>query len=177
MRDATQRLLLTMLVVLMPAIGLADQRSGAKPAAEETLLIDGSKNPELVPQWSVWEFSFDLFGAKKLLPNVLLHQLSGDEPAIILEATAEHLQREAEHHDDVRRLNDRWTKAAAPALDERLRQIKLEYRRGILQTRDRLLAALSPGGAAALAQFVEGTKSGMKIAVRKADLALFLQPE
>lgn len=177
MREATRRLLITVLGVLIPLVGLADQRRGAKPS-NEILHIDGSKNPELVPQWSVWESCFGLFaGGKKVLPTVLLRQLSAEEPAIVLKAAEAHVKREAEFINDAERLGQQWTKEKAKAMDEELWRIKLDYRRDVLSTRDRLLAALGPESRAALTQFVEGTKASMKITLRKIDLAKFLQPE
>ena len=47
------------------------QARGQRPAgtsAQEMLQIDGSKNPELIPEWSAWGFAFRVFatGSRQL---------------------------------------------------------------------------------------------------------------
>jgi hypothetical protein len=56
-------------------------------------------------------------------------------------------------------------------------QIKMECRRATLQFRDDILANLSPAGQSALRDFVESTKSGMTVTMKKSELASYRIPE
>ena len=57
---------------------------GTQPPPE-TIEIDGSKNPELVPQWSAWEFAFRVMaGGSRELPTIVHLAVLADEEAMIL---------------------------------------------------------------------------------------------
>jgi hypothetical protein len=144
----------------------------------EVVDIDGSKTPELIPQWSAWGFAFRVIaGGSRLLPSAVHAAVSKDE--------AEMVQREADAmllfakgcESKVSELRARVGRERPEALDRQLRDITLECRRRTLDARDRVLNALNPRAAAALMQFVESTKSGTAFSIRKKDLPRFLEPE
>ena len=60
------------------------------PAFGEIVQIDGSKNPELIPQWSAWGYAFRVFaGGPRMLPSsVLAHVTDAEQALIIREADA-----------------------------------------------------------------------------------------
>jgi hypothetical protein len=148
------------------------------PSKPDILQIDGSKNPELVPQWSVWGFVFRVIaGGPRQLPSSVLRVASKAEEALVM--------REA---DGIQKVDAdcqaRLTKVVAllgvesrDAVDARVREITVACRRETLHARDRLLASLNPEAAAALMAFAESTKAGTSTSLPRKDLARFLEPE
>ena len=148
------------------------------PSKSEILQIDGSKNPELVPQWSVWGYVFRVFaGGPRQLPTSVLRLVSKAEESLVM--------REA---DAVQKIDAdcqaRLTKVVAllgvesmATVDGRVREISVACRRETLQARDRILAGLNPEAAAALMAFAESTKAGTSMSLPRKDLARFLEPE
>ena len=144
----------------------------------EVIEIDGRKNPELIPQWSAWGYAFRVIaGGSRLLPSDVLSQSTPAEQALIV--------READavqafdrgclaRHQKI--LADRGDKKPE-VLDREVRELTLDCRRNTLNTRDRLLAGLSPAAQAALTAFVESTKRGTSLSIPKKDLPRFLEPE
>ena len=144
----------------------------------ETIEIDGSKNPELIPEWSAWGFAFRVIatGSRQLPSSV--HAVVSTEEATLLLKQADRLQkfdRECQHR--VVKLHSLLGKEKDDALDARLRDITLECRWATLNARDRVLEQLKPEGAAALAAFVTSTKAATSLTIRKQDLARFLEPQ
>jgi hypothetical protein len=155
---------------------------GPPPAASaqpelEIVHVDGSRSPELIPQWSVWGYVFRIVsGGPRQLPTSVLTLVSKEEEALVI--------READAVQTIdAACQSRLVRAAArrdetiAAIDARVREISLDCRRETLRARDRLLAALNPEAAAALAAFAESTKAGTSIALPKKDLARYLEPE
>jgi hypothetical protein len=104
-------------------------------------------------------------------------RLSPEESSRLFAEAEAHIKREAQLEDYARRLRLLVARVGADGLDARLGEARLDYRRTLLQARDRLLAALSPAASRALARFVESRRAEIRIAVRRADLASFLLPE
>ena len=144
----------------------------------EMLQIDGARNPELIPQWSVWGYVFRVIaGGPGELPSSVYPVVSKQETALVIK------EAEAVQKVDAR-CQARAVKAAAllgaesmASVDGKIRAISLECRWETLHARDRVLAALNPAAATALAAFAESTKSGTSISVPKKDLARYLEPE
>jgi hypothetical protein len=164
--------------VLPGAITAAQAPAAFAQSKPDILQIDGSKNPELIPQWSVWGFVFRvLAGGPRQLPTSVLRVVSKDEEALVM--------KEA---DSIQKVDAdclaRVTKAAAllgvesmAAVDARVREISVACRRETLHARDRILAGLNPEAAAALMAFAESTKAGTSMSLPRKDLARFLEPE
>lgn len=144
----------------------------------EVVQIDGDRTPELIPQWAIWEQAFRLFGrGAKLLPPALRGRLSAAESSLLFAEAEAHLKCEAQLEDYTHRLRLLIARVKPDGLDQRLRDATLDYRRGVLRGRDRLLNALTPAAKRALFDFVESQKTAIKVTLRKADLAAFLLPE
>ena len=62
-------------------------------------------------------------------------------------------------------------------MNERTREINLDYRRQTLALRDRVLAALGSGGQQALVQDIESLKGTIRIIVPKNELQYYRLPE
>jgi hypothetical protein len=148
------------------------------PRPSEYVHIDGSRNPEMIPQWATWAFAFRVIaGGSRLIPTVVLGHLSEAEAAeVVKEATADQ-KRDAECQERVLRLRPLLLTERAAVINEKTREIQLECRWRTLRARDRLLARLRPEGQIALIQWVESTKSGMEVSVPKRELAHYQQPQ
>lgn len=153
------------------------QPAGQKPAPEK-LEIDGSKNPELIPEWSAWGFAFRVFATgSRQLPSTIYFAVSREEEASIMKE-ADQLQKvDRECLGRLMKLRDLVGKEKDDVLDGKLRDLTLECRWAALHTRDRVLESLDPEGAAALTAFVESTKAGTTISIPKKDLARYLEPQ
>ena len=150
---------------------------GTQPRPE-TIEIDGSKNPELVPQWSAWEFAFRVMaGGSRELPTMVHRVVSADEGALILREAEMITKRAAACEARMSKLRVLIGKEKASVLDARAREITLDCRRQTLDVRDRMLDRLNPEAQTALRAFVESTKAGTSLTLTKKQLARFLEPE
>ena len=144
----------------------------------EMIQIDGSRNPELVPQWSAWGFAFRVIATgSRQLPSSVDKVLSRDEAGLILREADAVQKIDRECQERVVRLHSLLGKEKNQVLDDKLREITVECRWATLHARDRTLEALNPDGAAALIAFVESTKTGTSFSIRKKDLPRFLEPQ
>ena len=156
-------------------LGAAQQRGGA---AMEIVQIDGSKNPELIPQWSAWGFVFRVFaGGSRELPSAMIPHITASERTLIMKE-ADSVQKidagcDARH----RKIIEEKGGKKLEELDKEVRELSLECRWETLHARDRVLAGLSPDAQASLTAFVESTKAGTSLSIPKKDLARFREPE
>ena len=140
----------------------------------ERLEIDGSKNPELIPEWYIWETFFRQLHTAGTIPSAL--NLTSDEER--------YLQRELDHYSksnqqcqkDIENLRPLVGVASNREVNEKQRAIQLECRLRSLEIRDRLLAGVRPEASVAIAAWVENLKSRVEISVPKRELAHFRQP-
>jgi hypothetical protein len=150
----------------------------AAPESADYVEIDGAKNPELIPGWATWAFAFRVIaGGSRLIPTDVLRHLSKDESALLLEAADADQRNDAACQERMLKLRPLLLTERAQVLNAKTREIQLDCRWRTLHTRDRILAALSPDGQAALIQWVESTKAGMRVSVPKRDVAHYQQPQ
>ncbi len=148
------------------------------PPPADVLHIDGSKNPELIPQWSAWGYAFRIFaGGPRQLPTSLLEHVSKAEEAFVL-AQADLVQRaEAECQQRLVRIVGRRGVEKLETIDRQVRELSIDCRWQTLHARDRLLAGLNPDAQVALIAFVESTKAGTSLTIPRTQLARFREPE
>ena len=168
------RLCLVILGVgLLPYAASSEGPVGSSPQEQpprKTRVIDGSREPELLPEAIVWEGAFaalhDLTGGKRdpsdpevwgFVKNNL--HISAKDAAILLEgvARARSGQRTLE-----RQLDLAFHKDNDPGEVSRLKE---EIDQLILDHRDRILTTLSPRGAKALHRYIAIIKRGMKVEI------------
>ena len=150
----------------------------AGASAQEMVQIDGSKNPELIPEWSAWGFAFRVFAAgSRQLPTSIYSVVSAEETALILKEADQVQKADQECQSRIVKLNALLGKEKNEVLDTRLRELTLECRWATLHARDRLLEVLAPEGRSALGAFVASTKTGTSLSIPKKDLARFLEPQ
>jgi hypothetical protein len=161
--------------------GLATQSSPKSPSGPfsvapppERIEIDGSKNPELVPEWYVWETFFRQLHKTGTVPSAL--NLTTTETRV--------LQMEVEHYSKSNQACQKQIEELRPLVgvapnsevNEKQRAIQLECRHRTLEIRERLLGTVRPETSIAVVSWVENLKSGIEISVPKRELAHFRQP-
>ena len=141
----------------------------------ERLEIDGSKNPELIPEWYIWETFFRQLHTAGTIPSVL--NLTTNEERLLRMELEQYSKSNQRCQKDIESLRPLIGVAAVKDINEKQRAIQLECRRRSLDIRDRLLAGVRPESSVAIAVWVENLKTGVEISVPKRELAHFRQPK
>ena len=150
----------------------------SNPPPSEIVHIDGRKNPELIPQWSVWGFAFRVIaGGSRAIPTVVLVHLNSDEVDLLRKEADTDEKNEAVCQERVLKLVPLLKTDEARTVNEKTRAINLECRWETLHSRDRVLAGLRPEGQTALIAWVESNKAGMQVSVSKREYSFFRQPQ
>lgn len=177
--DPSRSLCVAVLMVLslVPVGAQEKSRAGLRAPKPEMLEIDGSKNPELIPQWSAWSFAFRTMGGARDLPSSVLKLVSPSESALIMRE-ADALQKvDARCAERMTELTQRLGKVARPVLEKQAQDLTLECRWETLYSRDRVLEGINAEAGAALVAYVESTKVGTTISLPKKALARYLKPQ
>ena len=169
--------LLLMATLLIRAPLLAAQR--AKATAEvQWVRIDGSKNPELIPEWSAWEDVFStIAGGPKQLPTSVQEKVSPLEADLIRREAEASVKRTADCNARALALAVVAKKEKQRVIIERTKEIRLECRWANLEARDRVMAALNPEARLVMNEFVTLIKAGTSFTLAKSELSFFRQPQ
>ncbi len=176
------KLLFCAFAALAPVIAYAQSAPKSSPQ-EETITIDGARNPELIPQWSIWEsaFRFIAAGTKNLadegIPTPVYLALDRDQRLTLIKHVDAAIQGQKACETQALKLRERLGSEKFEVLQPKVLDLQMECRRATLKARDGLLAAMPPEGRSALTTFVESMKKGTTITVLKSDLARFRLPE
>ena len=154
---------------------------------KDLLVIDGEKDPSQIPEWLAWETAFTLLQGWHGRDNGFTHDLRES----LLPHEWELLEQEglAQNTRQARREQRaaKWAQkypyetttdpaVVAKANDEAF-AIDLDYRREMLDARDRLLAAFSSDSQVALFSWLLERKASITAFVRKPDLERWRLPE
>ena len=140
----------------------------------ERLEIDGSKNPELVPEWYVWETFFRQLHTAGTIPSAL--ELTTDEERLLQMQLDRYSKSNEQCQKDIESLRPLLGVAPIKDINEKQRAMQLDCRRRSLEIRDRLLAGVRPEASVAITAWVENLKTKIEISVPKRELAHFRQP-
>lgn len=171
-------IVLTMMLLIS---GGAFQVSPILRAPHDIILIDGRKNPELIPEYVLWEHGFGglaMIKENDMKPAIDSLHLSPSDFALVWKEAGQQRHREEE---SMALQRQRRQALAARGLKPaewvpELRELILEYRWSVLNARDRLLAAMSPEGQVTLLAWIEQRRANITGAVPKSDLEFFRQP-
>ena len=159
-------------------VGSARQQAGS--AQDEYMDIDGSKNPELIPEWLVWENSFRLLAIARRDGSVEVPAtigLSDAGLAAVLKEAERQPDRDHACEQRLERMRPLLFIEKVEVINEKTEALQIECRTATLQARDRIFRALSPEDGTMLIAWVNEGKRGIRARVRKADLAHFRRPE
>ena len=155
------------------------------------VIIEGKRNPELVPAYAAWLSAFEsIDGAANLgVPTVLINVLTKQEQGLLLTEAHRIVTGRGECRDQLLAARaplakleatgpsgEAWT-ALAKKIDLKMWEIELKCRWDTLHARDHLLRVFSPEGGLALAGFVEEQKKGLTFYTTKSGLERFRQPQ
>jgi hypothetical protein len=193
------KIVVVLLLALTPAQNLIDER----PDPKDMILIDGSKEPHRIPEWSAWQTAFRLIGPAKSkddLPTELYHIVDSFDVALIARAVASSLQNDAALAERGRSLYDKLlvVRRACDAKETTAsrrrtcfisegnlvsggwKEEEIAFRQRTLDIRDQLLQQLDERGKVdvrlALTAWVESRKSGMKAYIHEPNLAHYYKP-
>jgi hypothetical protein len=198
-------LMLLPFIVLLPAQQWPEGLLPMPANPKDMVVIDGAKNPELIPEWSAWQHAFHSLSSAsmRVLPNpvyvaVLPQKLAAVTGEILREADAskrnddahlEHKLKRIQRLADAReacRNENRTDQAAYECYSARARTIvsgakeqEIEYRQRTLDIRQRLIERLlqeDPAAAAALGRWVEALKAGRTITMHRSELEGYRLP-
>jgi hypothetical protein len=148
------------------------------PPGEEMVHIDGGKNPEMIPQWAIWEYAFRVIGGgPKQLPSSVHHLASSAEAAMVLAEAEGDLRRDAACQARMLKLRSLVQNERVDVINAKQAEIQIECRWQTLHARDRILERLRSEARAALIAFVESLKAGTKVTVSRRELAHYQQPQ
>lgn len=147
------------------------------PSPPEWVHIDGSKTPELIPEWSVWQAAFRNLLLVGRLPTAVERHVSKEEAAMVLAAAREHGRNRAECEARALKLKPLLQTETAAEINRKTEALNLECRWQTLHLRDRVLDGLGPDGQAALAGWVDSTKATLQVSVPKRELDFYLKPK
>jgi hypothetical protein len=178
--------------LLVPLLlsGLASETVSATPwqawaqqSLDDVVVIDGQKNPELLPQWAAWEHLFRLLALVKdsetrAFTHDLESKLSADEILLLFKEADAQKTREKYCLEALQRL---WKRTPAQddtpeAIDKEAFEIELDYRRRILDARDRLRTILSVPSWIALEIWADEMVTDLKVTVPRSAFERFKQP-
>ncbi len=140
----------------------------------ERLEIDGSKNPELIPEWYIWETFFRQLHTAGTIPSAL--NLTTTEERVLQMELEHYAKSNQQCQKDIESLRPLVGVASNTEVNEKQRAVQLECRRRSLEIRDRLLAGVRPEASVAIVAWVENLKARVEISVPKRELAHFRQP-
>jgi hypothetical protein len=188
-----------LVLCLLAQQNLIDER----PDPSEMILIDGSKEPHRIPEWSVWQWAFYLMRDSKTrdeLPMELYDLVTPADVVSIVAAVKDSLENDAalkkrgmelysllltvrRSCDDKERTKKEQTACfirEGNLVSRGWKDEEIQFRQRTLDIRDRLLRQLEEGGRQevklALTLWVEGRKAGMKAHIHKPNLAHYNKP-
>ena len=177
------RLASTIALCVVLSACLAGAHKSEQSQASDWVHIDGSKNPELIPQWMAWRTVFRRIAdgpvspgkGRKLIPLNLQDVFSEQETLLLLREGEAEVQRFNECGAKVDKLRE--LKESREVIIKLNDDIVMECRWQTIHARDRVMVALSDASRLALRQWSESLKAGTNVSVPKKDLARFRLPE
>lgn len=153
-----------------------------QPSPDLTL-IDGAKNPELIPEYLMWSTALDsiaLLAEHNAVEHgplkALLSSISASDAELVLAEAAEHTKRAEACHQRGLRIVEAMKGQEIDKLEKAMKANTLACREALLDATDRLLARLSPEGRTALTAWVLAERRKVKAWIVKTDLDFFRQP-
>ena len=174
-----KRLKVSLAIVVALTAGLAGQQKDDDPV----ITIDGSKNPELIPQWAAWQHAFLVMNGPELhgeppIPTTVWKTTTPAHRDLIRREAKWVFAVESKLGEDVIKLRDGLTAENLKSRAEEVQSYELKRRKAVLEARDRVVAALPPDAQLALREFVEvNCKVGYKVSMLKSQLEQYRLPE
>lgn len=174
---------LTALLAVVPS----PQARGPESSDSALVVIDGKKNPSQIPEWLVWEHAFMqiamLKGKETSFTESLRKELSAEEFGLLEREALAHDQRSERAIKEIEPLREEYQKAdhknakAMSALNDRVQNVNLTYRRATLDARDRVLQSLGPTSQSVVLSWIGDLRATIIARVSKGDVERWRAPE
>jgi hypothetical protein len=145
-------------------------QTGYLPIASPRIIeIDGARNPELIPDYMVWEFSFRMLARTSTdetrSGRLSIVKLSTADTITLYRVADEQLKSQSECLEKIRIRNadHRAAHWASAAIDRDGKSVLLQCRQESLDAADALLASLSPAGRTEMTKWIQEKKKGIAI--------------
>ena len=188
-----------LVLCLLAQQNLIDER----PDPSEMILIDGSKEPHRIPEWSTWQWAFQLMRDGKTrdeLPMELYKLVTPADVALIVAAVRDSVENDAalekrsielyskmlvvrqacDAKEKTREQRNACFIREGTSVSAGWREEEIEFRQRTLDIRDRLLRQLEEGGrhevTLTLVGWAEKAKAGIKAHIHKPNLAHYYKP-
>ena len=152
------------------------------PSASEMVHIDGKKNPEMIPEYVVWQQAlsgFAIVKSKGLSLPPILRKLTPAEREQLFETVKWHEQQEKDCITEQQRKTEMLRSHKKPdwkAIDAVQKAVILECREEVLDRVAVLLGKISDDSRIALLAYGEESKAGIWATVPKSELEFFKKP-
>lgn len=163
---------------------VVDYRAQSQSAqgSSNMITIDGSKNPELLPEWLVWQQTLETLALieHKDAP-AFKHDLvlSDAERVLVYREASQQPERERKCFASLDQRHKELSAAGVKpdVMQKDLEDREVECRWKVLEARDRILGGLSPEAQASLLSWIGGTRAAIRITVSREGLAHFKRPQ
>jgi hypothetical protein len=175
--------------ILIALIGASPQGPRQTSAADSSniVVIDGSKNPSMLPEWLVWEQAFLIVAGWRGRDSGITHDLrmalSKDEVELLEREAAMQSERQNQAGREAEPLRARYAtrdpkdEKLLALLNDQMQNVNLRYRRATLEARNRVLERLSLESQSVLTSWIGDIRAGIVSRVAKADLERWRAPE
>lgn len=171
-------MLVRVLSLAVLAACLSATPTAQKPSPDGRIEIDGSRNPEMIPQWVVWASAFRAIQWVKELPTDVYRLATAQERELILSEAAANVRRDEACTKRIEReIRPLLGREQLDVVKARQQDIHLECRWQTLHARDRLLEKLRPEVLTELTRFVEETAAGTTLSMPVEELPFYRQPQ
>ena len=132
------------LVAVIVIAVTAHVHAQAPSGREELVIIDGSRNPEMIPQWHAWGFAFRaISGGPRELPTSVLLLVSKEEEKLVMRESDAVQKSDAVCAERlIKTYGLLKTGEPAKSVDAKMHAITVECRWQTLHARDRILEGL-----------------------------------
>lgn len=157
-------------------------QSGPPQKATEMVTIDGSKNPELIPEWLVWQETFKTLALVANKEGSLFKEglvLSDKEAALLYGEAGQQTERERRCFASLDQRHKELSAAGVKpeVMQKDLQDREVDCRWKTLEARDRVLKGLGPDGQASLLTWTQDVRRSIKSTVSQAGLAHYKRPQ
>ena len=188
-----------LVLCLLAQQNLIDER----PDPSEMILIDGSKEPYRIPEWSAWQWAFQLMRdakGREDLPTELYVLVKPGDVALVqaaVRASADNdaalekrgmelyakllaVRQACDAKEKTKEQQSKCLLREGQAVSAGWKDEEIQFRQRTLDIRDRLLRQLEEGGRddvrLALIRWVEARKAGLKAYIHKPNLDHYYKP-
>lgn len=175
------RLNAALVYLVLAAVSVVHAQDTPAGSGSDVVTIDGSKNPEMVPNWAAWLEAFRFMAQPAApiepIPTMIYLATSKEQRALVRKEALFVVAKERELGQRVLKLQEGLTAENLSERTERVDALEMQRRQTALDARNRLLAALPAEGQIALREFAESVRKGYKATVVRSRLAQFMSPE